>query len=507
MRRILSIGGATLICLVAVLLVVPHFIDLGIFKHTYLPLFEETFRRRVDVGEVRLSLIPTPSIRLSNLKVSDGPAFPGNTFFAAEQLQLRLKLWPLLRGRFEATEFVLEKPVVNLLKRPDGTFNYSDLADKKAVLDRARESKKRIYPTRPQEAAAIPLLVASQMRVRDGQLNFQTVGQKAVKINGIDLSLQEFSSDRPFPYRASFNFPGLNPVALEGMLDYQEDQSSLQLKSTRLRVQELVLPVEGTINNLSTVPNINLTLAADRVDTQSIFQILSAVALAPSDMAVSGPTALRITMSGPSHNLVTQVRGQFKGVKVQSKHSLRGIFSGEVFIKLPLGAMADAARRLQGNGSLTARDGELTNRKLANQVQRAAGVIGLSSNEKRQATTFKTLEASFVIADGFADFRQIYLTNPQAEMNGSGTMTLEQPRLNISMKVVLSPQASARAGKGRTVSVLKDSQGRIVVPLKITGPIENPSVDFDSSKVLQRGSGQLIERGFGAFFKQLFRNR
>jgi hypothetical protein len=117
------------------------------------------------------------------------------------------------------------------------------------------------------------------------------------------------------------------------------------------------------------------------------------------------------------------------------------------------------------------------------------------------------LEASFVIADGFADFRQIYLTNPQAEMNGSGTMTLEQPRLNISMKVVLSPQASARAGKGRTVSVLKDSQGRIVVPLKITGPIENPSVDFDSSKVLQRGSGQLIERGFGAFFKQLFRNR
>ena len=31
-------------------------------------------------------------------------------------------------------------------------------------------------------------------------------------------------------------------------------------------------------------------------------------------------------------------------------------------------------------------------------------------------------------------------------MNGSGTMTLERPSLNIAMEAVLSAQASARAG-------------------------------------------------------------
>ena len=101
------LGLAVVMLLIGALLLVPAFVDLGIFKGTYLPLVEETLHRRVDVGEVRLSLIPTPSIRLSNLKVSDSPAFPENTFFAAEQLQLRLKLWPLLRRRFEVTEFVL----------------------------------------------------------------------------------------------------------------------------------------------------------------------------------------------------------------------------------------------------------------------------------------------------------------------------------------------------------------------------------------------------------------
>jgi uncharacterized protein involved in outer membrane biogenesis len=507
MKKIIWISGTILIGLVAAVLVVPHFIDLGIFKRSYLPLVEEILRRRIDVGEVRLSLVPTPSIRLSNLKVSDSPAFPGNTFFAAEQLRLRLEFWPLLRGRFEVTEFVLERPVVNLLKRPDGTFNYSDLADKKGSLDRARERKKRAQASKPQEAAVMPLIVPNRMRVRDGQLNFQTMGQKPVKINGIDLSLEEFSVDRPFPYRASFSFPGLKPIVLEGMLDYQEDQSTLRLNETRLKVQELVLPVEGSISNLSTMPSLNLSLGGERIDAKPIFQILSAFALAPSDTEVSGPMVLRITMTGPSHSFVTQVRGQFKDVKVQSKRALKGTLIGEVFIKLPLSGGATTARRLQGNGNLVARDGELTNVDLINKAQRVTGLIGLSPNERRQATTFKTLEATFVVADGFADFKRIYLINPQIEMNGSGTMTLERPRLNIAMEAVLSAQASARAGKGKTATFFKDSQGRIVVPLKITGPVESAAVDLDDSKMLQRSSGQVLEKGFGTFFKQLFRKR
>ena len=494
MKKLIWISGTIMIGLVAAVLVVPHFIDLGIFKRSYLPLVEEILRRRIDVGEVRLSLVPTPSIRLSNLKVSDSPAFPGNTFFAAEQLQLRLKFWPLLQGRFEVTEFVLEKPVINLHKRPDGTFNYPDLADKKVSLDRARESRKRASASKPQESAVMPLIVSSRMRVRDGQLNFQTLGQKRFTINGIDLSLQEFSVDRPFPYRASFSLPGLKPIALEGMLDYQEGQSTLRLNETRLKVQDLVLPVEGNISNLSTVPSLNLSLGGDRLDAKPIFQFLSAFALAPSDTEVSGPMGLRITMTGPSHSLVTQVRGQLKDVKVQNKRVLKGTLSGEVFIKLPLSGGGTAGRRLQGNGNLVARNGELTNVDLINKVQRVTGLIGLSPNERREATTFKTLEAAFVVADGFADFKRLYLINPQIEMNGSGTMTLERPSLNIAMEAVLSTQASARAGQGKTATFFKDSQGRIVVPLKITGPVERASVDLDSSKMLQRGSGQVVEK-------------
>ena len=504
MKKTIWIGGGLFLSLVAIVLIVPHFIDLGIFKSTYLPLLEEALHRRIDVGEVRLSLVPTPSIRLSNLRVSDSAAFPDNIFFTAQQLQLRLKFWPLLRGHFDVTEFVLEKPIINLLKKPNGIFNYSDLTDKKISLDRTRQSKKGAAASKPRES---PLIVPSRMRVRDGQLNVQTIGQTAVKINGIDLSLQELSGDHPFSYRAAFSYPGLKTVTLEGTLAYLEEQSTLRLNETRLKVQDLVLPVEGNISNLSTVPRINLSLGGDRVDAKPIFQILSLFALAPKDTEISGPMALHVNITGPLHSLATQARGQFKDVKVQAKRALNGKLSGEVFIKLPLGGGPSPLRRLQGNGNLIARDGELTNVDLINKVQRVTGLIGLSQIERRQATTFKTLEAEFIFADGLADFKRIYMINPQIEVNGNGTMTLQRPSLNMAIETVLSAQASARAGKGKTATFFKDSQGRLVVPLKITGPVESPSVDLDSSKILQRDSGQMMEKGLGSFLKQLFRKR
>ena len=93
------------------------------------------------------------------------------------------------------------------------------------------------------------------------------------------------------------------------------------------------------------------------------------------------------------------------------------------------------------------------------------------------------------------------------EVTGDGTMTIEQPTLNVAISTALSPQASSRAGRGKVTTFFKDRQGRIVVPLKVAGPVENPSVDLDSSKLAATGLPQSAEKGFSGFFKRLFRSR
>lgn len=498
------LGLAIVIFLIGTLLVVPEFVDLGIFKGTYLPLVEETLRRRVDVGEVRLSLIPTPSIRLSNLKVSDSPAFPQNTFFAVEQLQLRLKLWPLLHRRFEVTEFVLKKPVINLLKQPDGTFNYSDLTGKSIPSAAKNEHRKKPPIAKSSEPAMFPLVLPARMRIQDGQLNLETRGQKPVQINGIDLSVQEFSGSRPFPYRAVFNYPGLKSISLEGELSYQEEQASLMLKNNRLKVQDLTFPFEGSVSSLATVPRVNLTFQGDPVEAKAVFQVLSVFALAPRETDISGPMGLRMTITGPSNHLATQIQGLFKDVKVTGKRAVKGNLNGEVYLRLPLGGGA-ISRRLEGNGKLVAKDGELTDVDLIKRIQRVTGMIGLTKEQGREATTFKNLEVDFTVADGSADFKRIYMVNPQMEARGAGTMTLDRPNLNIAVETTLSPQASARATRGKAMTFFQDSQGRVVVPLKITGPVQNPSVNLDTEKLAEKGMTRSIGKNFGAFFKQFFR--
>lgn len=504
LKKAVWLALGILIFLIGALLVLPAFVDLGIFKGTYLPLVEELIHRRIDVGEVRLRLIPTPSIRISNLKVSDAPTFAENTFFSADQLQLRLKLWPLLRRRFEVTEFILEKPVINLLKQPDGTFNYADLAGKNAPLAGADEHRKKPAATKTQEPAAIPLLLPTRMRIHDGRLNIVTRGQKPVRINGIELSMQEFSGTRPFPYRAAFSYPGLKSVSLEGELSYVEEPATLTLKNNHLKVRDLSLPLEGSISNLAAVPRVNLTLERDPVEAKTLFEILSVFALAPRDTDISGPMGLRVMVTGPSNHLVTQIRGLFKNVKVNGKRAIKGNLNGEIFLKLPLGGGA-VSRRLLGNGKLVAKDGELTDVDLIKKIQRVTGMIGLTKEQGREATTFKNIEVDFTVSDGSANFNRIYLVNPQLEARGSGTMTLDKPQLNIAVETTLSAEASARTNRSKTMTYFQDSQGRIVVPLKITGPVQNPSVNLDTEKLSEKGMTRSLGTSFGAFFKRFFR--
>lgn len=503
-KKGLVIGGGVVAALLALVVAVPHFIDLGRFKATYLPLIEDALDRRVDVGEVHLSLVPTPSIQLSKLRVSDTHALADNTFFAAQQIQLKLKFLPLLRGRFEVTELVLDKPVFNLLKQPDGTFNYTDLANKKTAAAPRREVKKKTEVGK--KAEPVPLALPSRMRIRDGEMNLLTKGQTPVRIRGIELSLQEISGDAPFPFRASFLYPGLKAVVLEGQLNYQEDKALLELKNNRLKLLDLSFPIQGSVSNLSTTPKVNLSLNSDSVDAKPIFQILSVFGLAPGDTEISGPMALNMSVTGPSNALVTQIHGVFKNVYVKGKRALKGNLTGEVNIRLPLGG-GRISQRLQGNGKLVARDGELTNVNLIKKIQRVTGMIGLSQGQQHEATTFKTMEGDFTIGGGVADFTRLYLINPQMEVTGNGTMTLDQPTLNIALNTALSPQASAQTGRGRPVTFLKDRQGRVMVPLKVTGPVENPTVNLNAGKLSETSLPKAIEKGVGSFFKNLFRGR
>jgi uncharacterized protein involved in outer membrane biogenesis len=497
------IAGATVVALlIAAVIALPTFVDLGRFKSVYLPRLEETLQRRVDLGEARLTLLPRPSIKVSQLKISAGLSLSAEDFFTAQELQLRLKLWPLLRGRFEIIELVVEKPVLTLQTTSAPRPSYTDLTGKKSPP--AESNTMRPAPKQP-GSDAVGLTIPRRLRIKDGQLRIITERRTPVRIHDIQVSIEDFSSERPFPYRATFNYPGLKTVTLTGQLDYQHEQTKLILNDNRLTVQNLTLPLEGRISNLASVPRFGLVVADEDIDARPVTQIFAVLGLAPTDTEISGPIGLRIAVTGPSNNLMTEIQGQFKNVELYGKRGIKGNLNGAILLRLKSAGGADLIKQLQGNGKLSAREGELTHVDLIKKVQRATGAIGFSEHQRREATTFRTLDTEFTLGNGVVDFQRIYLANPHLELNGGGTMTLGRQALNIGMDATLSPQASSKASRGRASRLFKNPRGQLVVPLTVTGLAENPAVDLDSGKLARRGATRSMERSLGTFFRQLFR--
>ncbi len=490
MKRAVFIAIGFLGLLLAVIVLIPPLIDLGSYKARFLPLVEEALQRRVDVGEVRLHILPTPAIRISALNVSDNPAFSKDPFFTAQQIKLQLKFWPLLRGEFRVDEFILEKPAISLRRQPEGTFNFADIAKKKEATQ-----KKEAAP-KSRESAKFSEWIPARLRVEGGEITLQTKGQKALTIRGVDVSLEDFSSGRSFPYRVSLNLPGLKTITLGGRLSYEEAQATLQLMENHLKAQDVDFAVNGVITDLSSVPKVNLTLANEGFETKPIFQLLSTAGIVPSDLEVSGPMGLRGALTGPSHGLAAAISAHLKELKVNDSRAFNGTLAGEILLSLPLGGESPVTHSLSGNGKLVAKDGRLTNVDLISKIQLLTGLIGLPKEESSGATTFKTLEAEFGLGGGIAEIQRLFLSSPLMEATGSGKMSLPSPSLDVGIEVALAPELSARAGSGKAITFFKDSQGRIVVPLKIRGPIREPSVSLDSSKLIKKGIGQFFERFF-----------
>jgi AsmA protein len=493
MKKALLIGLGVLGVLIATALLLPPFINLGTYKTQYLPLVEEALQRKVDVGEVRLRILPTPSIRLSALSVADNPAFSKEPFFTAQQIRLQLKFWPLLRGQYQVEEFILEKPVVNLVKQPDGTFNFSDIGKKK---DRAEKKERKEGLPKTKEPVKASELIPARLRIEEGNITFQTKGQKPLQIRGVDVLLKDFSTDRPFPYRVALSFPGLKPISLEGFLSYQESAAILTLKETRLKAQDIDFAVNGAVSDLIGVPQLNLTLGNDGFEVKPILQLLSAADITPKELEISGPMGLSVAVKGPSNSLASQVNAQLKGLKVNDPRAFNGTVTGDIRLNIPLGGETPTTQSLSGNGKLAAKDGVLTNVDLIEKIQQITGLIGVPEEQRSGATTFKTFETEFTLGSGIADVQRLFLASPLMEAQGSGRMTLASPTLDLRIEVALSPEISARAGSGRAAPFFKDDQGRIVVPLRIKGPVKRPSVNPDSEKLIKKGIGQLFERFF-----------
>jgi hypothetical protein len=136
-------------------------------------------------------------------------------------------------------------------------------------------------------------------------------------------------------------------------------------------------------------------------------------------------------------------------------------------------------------------------------VRTAVLVFGkpAGDNPAGSGEAFSQLAASLAVAGQTLSTRDLTFASRDLDMNGSGTLSLATEALDLHANLILSRELSAQSG--RDLYRLAREGDRVVVPARITGSVESPTVMVDVKAALQRAIRNRAEDEIRNFFKRL----
>ena len=131
MRRWLVIGvcvAAGIVVVTAVgLVALPAILNTPAMRSRIARAASRAVGRPVTFAAVSVAILPRPALRLNAVEVGEDPAFAATPFLTLDQLDVRLRLWPLLRGRLVLDSVVLQEPHITVVQHADGRISIASL--------------------------------------------------------------------------------------------------------------------------------------------------------------------------------------------------------------------------------------------------------------------------------------------------------------------------------------------------------------------------------------------
>jgi hypothetical protein len=121
-----AVAGLALL-VIAALAAVPYIVDTPRIQGYVAASATQALGRPVTFGALSLRVLPLPAVELHDLEVAEDPKFGSAPFLRLKTGRIRLRLLPLLTGRVELGDILLDGPVVTLVQAADGRLNVSTL--------------------------------------------------------------------------------------------------------------------------------------------------------------------------------------------------------------------------------------------------------------------------------------------------------------------------------------------------------------------------------------------
>ena len=268
MRRTLRVILVLVVVLVVLVLVAPFLIPVNQFRPTIEEKASAALGRKVDVGNLSLSLF-TGSLAADNLAIADDVKFSKSPFLTAKSIKVGVELVPLILHKdLNITNIVIDGPEVTLLRNPGGEWNYSSFGASTAKSQGNQATPaQQTPPPQAEKSSSGGEFSVDKLELRNGRIVIgSTNSQKRSTYDKVDLTASNVSLTTKFPVTLTANLPGGGNLKLDGTAGpLDQENTALTPVNAKLTVNGLNLASTGLLDpsaGLGGILDLNATIAS-----------------------------------------------------------------------------------------------------------------------------------------------------------------------------------------------------------------------------------------------------
>ncbi|HET9844253.1 MAG TPA: AsmA family protein [Nitrospira sp.] len=223
------------------------------------------------------------------------------------------------------------------------------------------------------------------------------------------------------------------------------------------------------------------------------FQLFNGEAKAQGGLSLGSPS--------PPFNGKLLIRGlQMKPVlealNPDSKVTISGTGGADIAVAGRGFSMPELTKALEGPGHVEVKDGKIEGINLTGEALALLKIAGLSLDQA-QATAFSTLETDFMIKQGIVQVQKLLADSHDFQATGNGTVRFDQT-LNLAVNLNLTQAMSQKIAGSSPMAKVAMKDGRLRLPMVITGTVQNPSYGLDAKALTGKLQEQVQEKAKGA---------
>ncbi len=531
MKKLLKIAGIAvgilILLIIGLSIVVKSYLSSDRLKPIILPKVEAMTGRKVLLDDISVSLFRGIVAEGLSVKERDGQ----RDFLKVGKFVLSYRLLPLLKKELVISKIEIISSSISIEKEKAGGYNFSDIMQK-----RSQEPQKPEKPQKPSgpEHQALPVsIVADRLFIQNAHLTFVDETKELPDVSAVLDAEFKGGLEKDGTPRLDFGRISLKEiraklkdaeVKISGKIDMDE-------KAIRANIQTLIgkdtIELSATAKDYRSTPDVRANIHAKTLDLERLMGLSGGKKVQeerpqrkekkaePSGGGARGGgeggegMAQRLKASGEiaidratyQDYSINDLRVQYRYAKgimrmdpIGLQFSAKGSFTAGGSLNGNLQFFADDTsaiqKTLRGTAVAKLGKGSIKQSQIFDAIAMLTGIPSLKTPGFDEGLFNFDVKDQKVFLDG-------WIGSPLFKVSPKGVVDFEK-RLDIPTVLKLSPSLTGSL-KGRLAALrlIEDEQGWKVIPLKIRGTTENPSVNLDEEalgKQLGRGLTKELER-------------